>query len=106
MTCQRIVTEARKSMHRALEMHGSDTSRRPFTGDPLAALSRAQAAEERHGQTGAAGVWFHIDAIDSGMPVVCILTSASVHDSQVAIPLAEMTAQQITQRQPGRNPVG
>ena len=28
--------------------------------------------------------------------VGCILTSASVHDSQVAIPLAEMTAQQIT----------
>ena len=42
------------------------------------------------------GYKFHIDAIDSGMPVVCILTSASVHDSQVAIPLAEMTAQQIT----------
>ena len=38
----------------------------------------------------------HIDAIDNGIPVVCILTSASVHDSQVAIPLAEMTAQQIT----------
>ena len=42
------------------------------------------------------GYKFHIDAIDNGIPVVCILTSASVHDSQVAIPLAEMTAQQIT----------
>ena len=42
------------------------------------------------------GYKFHIDAIDNGIPVGCILTSASVHDSQVAIPLAEMTAQQIT----------
>ena len=42
------------------------------------------------------GYKLHIDAIDNGIPVVCILTSASVHDSQVAIPLAEMTAQQIT----------
>ena len=42
------------------------------------------------------GYKFHIDAIDTGMPVGCIFTSASVHDSQVAIPLAEMTAQQIT----------
>ena len=42
------------------------------------------------------GYKLHIDAIDNGIPVVCILTSASVHDSQVAIPLAEMTAHQIT----------
>ena len=42
------------------------------------------------------GYKFHIDAIDTGMPVVCILTSASVHDSQVAIPLANITGQRIT----------
>ena len=42
------------------------------------------------------GYKFHIDAIDTGMPVSCILTSASVHDSQVAIPLAVMTEQRIT----------
>ena len=33
------------------------------------------------------GYKFHIDAIDTGMPVCCLLTSASVHDSQVSIPL-------------------
>ena len=42
------------------------------------------------------GYKFHIDAIDTGMPVSCILSSASVHDGQVAIPLADMTAQRIT----------
>ena len=32
----------------------------------------------------------HIDAIDGGIPVSCLLTSASVHDSQAAIPLARL----------------
>ena len=34
----------------------------------------------------------HVDSADGGIPVSCILTSASMHDSQAAIPLAEMTA--------------
>ena len=41
------------------------------------------------------GYKFHIDATDASLPVCCILTSASVHDRQVAIPLADMTAQRI-----------
>lgn len=42
------------------------------------------------------GYKLHIDAGDNGIPISCVLTSASVHDSQVAIPLAEMTAQRVT----------
>ena len=38
------------------------------------------------------GYKLHIDAIDGGIPVSCLLTSASVHDSQAAIPLARLTA--------------
>jgi hypothetical protein len=38
----------------------------------------------------------HIDACDGGIPISCLLTSASLHDSQVAIPLAEITNQRIT----------
>lgn len=38
------------------------------------------------------GYKLHIDTADGDIPVSCILTSASVHDSQVAIPLATMTA--------------
>jgi len=41
------------------------------------------------------GFKFHVDAADGQIPVSCILTSASTHDSQVALPLAEMTSQRI-----------
>lgn len=39
------------------------------------------------------GYKLHLDVSDTGMPVSAILTSASVHDSQVAIPLMKMTEQ-------------
>ena len=42
------------------------------------------------------GYKLHIDAADGGIPLSCILTSASLHDSQVAIPLATMTAERVT----------
>ena len=38
------------------------------------------------------GYKLHIDAADGGVPVSCILTSASMHDSQAAIALACLTA--------------
>ena len=38
------------------------------------------------------GYKLHIDTADGGIPISCVLTSASLHDSQVAIPLATMTA--------------
>ena len=42
------------------------------------------------------GYKLHLDAADAQIPVSCILTSASTHDSQVALPLAAMTSQRIT----------
>ena len=42
------------------------------------------------------GYKLHIDSADGGVPISCVLTSASVHDSQVAIPLATMTATRVT----------
>lgn len=42
------------------------------------------------------GYKLHVDTVDGDIPVGCILTSASVHDSQVAIPLATMTAARVT----------
>jgi len=42
------------------------------------------------------GYKLHIDAADGHIPVSCVLTSASVHDSQVALPLAELTNQRVT----------
>jgi hypothetical protein len=41
------------------------------------------------------GYKLHLDSADYGLPISAILTSASVHDSQVAIPLATMTAGRI-----------
>ena len=46
------------------------------------------------------GYKLHIDAGDGGIPLSCILTSASVNDSQVAIPLA--THERGTGHQPVR----
>jgi hypothetical protein len=42
------------------------------------------------------GYKLHLDVADGGIPISCILTSASVNDSQVAIPLATMSAQRVT----------
>jgi len=42
------------------------------------------------------GFKLHLDVVDGDIPVSGILTSASLHDSQVAIPLAQMTATRIT----------
>ena len=42
-------------------------------------------------QTSWSGYKLHIDAADGAIPVSCLLTSASLHDSQVAIPLATLT---------------
>ena len=42
------------------------------------------------------GYKLHLDTIDGGIPVSCLLTSASVHDSQAAIPLATLTARRVT----------
>ncbi len=42
------------------------------------------------------GYKLHIDAADGGIPISCILTSASSHDSQSAIPLAAMTSRRVT----------
>ena len=41
------------------------------------------------------GYNLHLDVADGSIPVSCILTSASVHDSQVAIPLATMTSERV-----------
>ncbi len=42
------------------------------------------------------GYKLHIDSADGGIPISCILTSASTHDSQAAIPLAERSAKRTT----------
>jgi len=38
----------------------------------------------------------HIDANDAGLPITVVTTSASLHDSQVAIPMEKLTGQRVT----------
>jgi Transposase DDE domain len=42
------------------------------------------------------GYKLHLDVADGDIPISAVLTSASLHDSQVAIPLATMTANRVT----------
>src|SRR5262249_22227466 len=41
------------------------------------------------------GYKLHLDVADGQIPISAILTAASLHDSQVAIPLAAMTGQRV-----------
>ena len=41
------------------------------------------------------GYKLHLDVADGQIPIAAVLTGASVHDSQVAIPLATITAQRV-----------
>ena len=42
------------------------------------------------------GYKLHIDCIDGDIPISAVLTSASLHDSQAAIPLAQMSNERVT----------
>ena len=42
------------------------------------------------------GYKLHIDTADGDIPISCLLTSASVHDSQAALALATITASRVT----------
>lgn len=42
------------------------------------------------------GYKLHLDTNDVGLPISAIVTSASLHDSQVAIPLIKMTSKKVT----------
>ena len=42
------------------------------------------------------GYKLHIDVADGQIPISCLLTSASLHDSQAAIPLATLSAGRTT----------
>lgn len=65
----------------------------------LADLPRGCDFGRKAGSKGYFEIWvgykLHLDVIDGDIPVSALLSSASVHDSQVAIPLAQMTAQRV-----------
>ena len=69
-------------------------------GENLADLPRACDVGTKCNSKGYKTSWtgykLHLDIIDGDLPVSALLTSASVHDSQVAIPLAQLSAQRVT----------
>ncbi len=62
----------------------------------LAGLPRACDVGTKRNAKGHTSSWIgyklHVDTADGGVPISCIMTSASVQDSQVAIPLGTLTA--------------
>ena len=66
----------------------------------LADLPRACDWGTKKNSKGKRQVWrgykLHADVIDGDVPVSWALTSASLHDSQAAIPLAQMSAERVT----------
>ncbi len=66
----------------------------------LADLPRQCAVGTKRNAKGHTTSWIgyklHIDVADGDIPVACLLTSAALHDSQAAIPLARITAERVT----------
>lgn len=65
----------------------------------LADLPRVCDSGCKKGSQGQPEYWqgykLHLDVIDGDIPISAVLTSASTHDSQVAIPLMQMSAQRV-----------
>ena len=87
--------EQRPKQHRRLQRQPEMT--RP---QMLEDLPRVCDVGVKHNAKGYQESWvgykLHIDAADGAVPLSCILTSASLHDSQAAIPLATLTATRVT----------
>jgi hypothetical protein len=66
----------------------------------LADLPRGCNVGTKTNSKGKTQVWIgfklHLDVADGQVPISAILTSASLHDSQVALPLATLSAQRVT----------
>ena len=66
----------------------------------LADLPRACDVGAKRNAKGFSETWIgyklHINTADGEIPISCVLTAVSVHDSQVAIPLATITAGRVT----------
>jgi hypothetical protein len=73
-----------------------DVPQRQSAQDAIALLSTACDRGVTQNAKGYTETWngftLHVDVNDSGLPLSAILTSASVHESQVALPLMKLTS--------------
>ena len=80
-------TRIQRQCHQKLDRQLKDLPRQCDTG-----AKRNTQGHEQYWR----GYKLHLDVADGQIPVSAILTSASVHDSQVAIPLMTMTSARVT----------
>ena len=76
---------------------------RQMTQTPEAALAELPTACDRGVKRNAQGYresWIgyklHLDVCDAGLPLLAVTSSASLHDSQAAVPMARLTARRVT----------
>lgn len=79
-------TRIQRQRHQKVEVMLKDLPRQCDTG----AKTNSQGNEHYW-----RGYKLHLDVADGQLPISAVLTSASVHDSQVAIPLMTMTSQRV-----------
>jgi hypothetical protein len=84
-----------KKEPRRLERQTSMTLAEMLADLPTACTTGTKRNAKGH-KTSWIGYKLHIDTADGDIPVSCLLTSASVHDSQAALPLAAITAGRVT----------
>jgi len=88
--------EARIKEPTRLERQSAGMSLSEMKADLPSACNVGSKRNSKGYKTSWIGYKLHIDASDGGIPISCLLTSASLHDSQVAIPLAEVTSRRVT----------
>lgn len=81
----------RPTQRRRLERQGSMTLEELLADPPTACGAGVKRNAKGH-REGWQAYKLHIDAIDGGLPVSWLLTSALPHDNQAAVPLARLTA--------------
>ncbi len=90
----------RKGEQRRKEMRRLERQPGMSLAEMLADLPRHCAVGMKRNAKGYKTSWIgyklHLDVADGDIPVSCVLTSASLHDSQAAIPLASLTAARLT----------
>jgi hypothetical protein len=89
-----------RKAERALSGRRLPRQRRQSLAEMLSELPRHCSLGVKTGSKGHQQYWrgykLHLDVADGQIPISCLLTAASLHDSQAAIPLASMTAQRVT----------
>lgn len=77
-----------------------ERQRKQTLGQQLATLSQQCSIGTKKSSQGHQQYWrgykLHLDVADGQIPISALLTGASVHDSQVAIPLMTMSTQRVT----------